>query len=62
MKINKYIYKKIINMTPEERAIILYNKYSKDYNRMVVMGKMQQDEHWKEVTKELTKLYKNESK
>jgi len=49
-------------MTPEERAIILYNKYSKDYNRMVVMGKMQQDEHWKEVTKELTKLYKNESK
>ena len=44
-------------ITPKERAEILYNKYSKEYNRAVCMGKMQQTEHWKEVTKELAKLY-----
>jgi len=46
-------------ITPKERAEILYNKYSKEYNRTVCMGTMQQTEHWKEVTKELSKLYKN---
>lgn len=47
-------------ITPKERAEILYNKYSKEYNRAVCMGKMQQTEHWKEVTKELAKLYNKE--
>jgi hypothetical protein len=46
-------------MTTKERAEILYNKYSKDYNRSLCTGAMQQTEHWKEVTKELSKLYKN---
>ncbi len=45
-------------MTPKERAEILFNKYSKEYNSAVCMGTMQQTEHWKEVTKELAKLYK----
>ena len=46
-------------ITPKERALMLFNKYSKDYNRRVCMGKQYQTEHWKEVTKELAKLYKN---
>jgi len=45
-------------MTPKERAEILFNKYPKEYNRAVCMGTMQQTEHWKQVTKELIKLYK----
>ena len=46
-------------ITPYERAVILYNKYTKEYNRIVCSGAMQQNEHWKEVAKELAKLYKN---
>lgn len=46
-------------MTAKERAQILYDKYSIEYNRALVSGSIQQTEHWKEVTKELTKLYKN---
>ena len=46
-------------ITPYERAVILYNKYTKEYNRALVSGDMQQTEHWKEVSKELSKLYKN---
>ena len=46
-------------MTAKERAEILFNKYSKEYNRILCTGAMQQTEHWKEVTKELSKLYKN---
>jgi hypothetical protein len=45
-------------ITTKERAEILYNKYSKEYNRSVCMGDMQQTEHWKEVAMELAKLYK----
>lgn len=45
-------------ITPKERAEILYNKYSKEYNRTLCSGAMQQTEHWKEVAKELGKLYK----
>jgi hypothetical protein len=44
-------------ITPKERAEILFNKYSKEYNRLVCMGDMQQTEHWKEVSRELAKLY-----
>ena len=46
-------------MTTKERAKILFEKYSIEYNRLLVSGNMQQTEHWKEVAKELTKLYKN---
>ena len=46
-------------ITPKERAEILYNKYSIEYNRIVCSGAMQQNEHWKEVAIELAKLYKN---
>jgi hypothetical protein len=46
-------------MTAKERAEILFNKYSKEYNRNLCTGTMQQTEHWKEVSKELSKLYKN---
>ena len=46
-------------ITPKERAVILYNKYTKEYNRIVCSGAMQQNEHWKEVAIELAKLYKN---
>ena len=46
-------------MTPKERAELLYNKYTKEYNRTLCSGTMQQTEHWKEVTMELAKLYKN---
>jgi hypothetical protein len=46
-------------ISAKERAEILYDKYSIEYNRALVSGSMQQTEHWKEVAKELTKLYKN---
>lgn len=46
-------------MTAKERAQILYDKYSIEYNRALVSGSMQQTEHWKEVAQELSKLYKN---
>jgi len=46
-------------MTAKERANILFDKYSIEYNRALVSGSMQQTEHWKEVAKELAKLYKN---
>ena len=48
---------KIEEITAKERAEILYNKYSKVYNRLLVAGDMQQTPHWKEVAKELAKLY-----
>ena len=46
-------------ISAKERAEILYDKYSIEYNRALVSGSMQQTEHWKEVAKELSKLYKN---
>jgi hypothetical protein len=46
-------------ISAKERAKILYDKYSIEYNRQLVSGDMQQSEHWKEVAKELSKLYKN---
>jgi hypothetical protein len=49
-------------LTPKQRAIILYKKYTREYNRRVCMGKMYQTEEWKEVTKELKKLYEYEDK
>jgi len=48
-------------MTPKERALILYKKHTKEYNRYVCKGKMYQTEEWKEITRILTKLYKNEN-
>jgi hypothetical protein len=46
-------------MTPKERANILYNKYSKEYNRFVVSGYIKQGyDEWKEIAIELAKLYK----
>jgi len=46
-------------ISAKERAQILYDKYSIEYNRALVSGDMQQSEHWKEVAQELSKLYKN---
>ena len=46
-------------ISAKERAQILFDKYSIEYNRTLVLGKEQQSEHWKEVSKELSKLYKN---
>ena len=46
-------------ISAKERAQILYDKYSIEYNRALVSGSMQQTEHWKEVAQELSKLYKN---
>jgi hypothetical protein len=46
-------------ISPKERAKILFDKYSIEYNRTLISGNMQQSGHWKEVAKELTKLYKN---
>ncbi len=46
-------------MNAKERAKILFDKYSIEYNRTLVSGTMQQTEHWKEVSQELSKLYKN---
>ena len=52
-----------IRMTPEQRALILFNKYSRDYNRFVVNGYIKQGfNEWKEIAIELGKLYKNETK
>jgi hypothetical protein len=46
-------------MTPQYRANILYNKYSKEYNRFVVSGYIKQGRtDWKEIAIELAKLYK----
>ena len=45
-------------MTPEQRAYILYNKYTKAYNRFVVAGYIKQGlDEWKEIAIELGKLY-----
>jgi hypothetical protein len=46
-------------ISAKERAKILFDKYSIEYNRALVSGSMQQSEHWKEVAQELSKLYKN---
>ena len=46
-------------MTTKERANILFNKYSREYNRFVVDGYIKQGyEEWKEIAIELGKLYK----
>jgi hypothetical protein len=51
--------KKRKRMTHKERAKILYNKYSKEYNRFVVSGYIKQGyDEWKEIAIELAKLYK----
>ena len=49
-------------MTPQERAEILYSKYSKEYLISVVKKYKTQEEkeHWILVANELNKLYKNE--
>lgn len=45
-------------MTPEQRAYILFNKYTKSYNRFVVSGYIKQGlNEWKEIAIELGKLY-----
>jgi hypothetical protein len=45
-------------MTPEYRAKILFNKYSKEYNRFVVSGYIKQGlDEWKQIAIELGKLY-----
>jgi hypothetical protein len=47
-------------MTHKERATILFNKYSKEYNRFIVAGYIKQEiEGWKEISIELGVLYKN---
>ena len=47
-------------MTPQYRANILFNKYTKDYNRFIVSGYIKQGfDEWKEIAVELGKLYKN---
>lgn len=49
-----------IKMTNEQRALLLFNKYTKEYNRFVVAGYIKQGyEEWKEIAIELGKLYKN---
>ena len=46
-------------MTPEQRAYILFNKYTKAYNRFIVSGYIKQGRtDWKEIAIELGKLYK----
>ena len=45
-------------ISAKERAQILFDKYSVEYNRTLVSGNEQQSEHWKEVAIELKKLYK----
>jgi hypothetical protein len=45
-------------MTHKERATILFNKYSKEYNRFTVAGYIKQEiEGWKEISIELGMLY-----
>jgi hypothetical protein len=50
------------HITPQERAEILYSKYSKEYLISVVKKYKTQEEkeHWILVANELNKLYKNE--
>jgi hypothetical protein len=49
-----------IRMTTKQRALILFNKYSRDYNRFVVNGYIKQGyDEWKEIAVELGKLYKS---
>ena len=46
-------------MTPQYRANILFNKYSKEYNRFVVTGYIKRGlDDWKQIAIELSKLYK----
>ena len=46
-------------MTSQYRANILFNKYSKEYNRFVVTGYIKQGlDDWKQIAIELSKLYK----
>ena len=47
-------------ISAKERAKILFDKYSIEYNRILISGNEQQSEHWKEVAKELSKLYKQQ--
>lgn len=48
-----------IRMTPKQRALILFNKYSRDYNKFIVSGYIKQGfNEWKEIAIELGKLYK----
>lgn len=47
-------------MTPKERALILYEKYNKEYIRRIVLGQLQRTEHWAQVTVELQLLYQKE--
>ena len=50
-------------MIPEQRAYILFNKYTKAYNRFVVTGYIKQGlDEWKEIAIELSKLYKQNEK
>ena len=50
------------HITPQERAEILYSKYSKEYLISVVKSykTREEKEHWILVANELNKLYKNE--
>ena len=58
-KAENYMKLKAGYISAKERAQILFDKYSIEYNRALVSGSMQQSEHWKEVAQELSKLYKN---
>jgi hypothetical protein len=52
-----------LRLTPEQRALLLFNKYSRNYNRFIVYGYIKQGyDEWKEIAIELGKLYKNETK
>jgi hypothetical protein len=52
-----------LRLTPEQRALLLFNKYSRDYNKFIVAGYIKQGfDEWKEIAVELGKLYKNETK
>jgi len=49
-----------IRMTPKQRALLLFIKYSRDYNRFIVNGYIKQGyDEWKEIAVELGKLYKS---
>jgi hypothetical protein len=48
-----------IRMSTKQRALILFNKYSRDYNKFIVAGYIKQGfNEWKEIAVELGKLYK----
>ena len=48
-----------IRMTTKQRALLLFNKYSRDYNKFIVAGYIKQGfNEWKEIAVELGKLYK----